>query len=927
MGSDSMKSCFCLITSALLLCAAELCAQEPPPSQAKWIWYPEVGLKDQLRFFRREFQLPEKPVGGTLNFSGDDVYTIWVNGRRIHRSVNFKCPPFEAEKYLKTGTNVIAAEVLNVISGAGFLMRAEVKLPGKTEPVVWVTDRDWKCSKESPEGWNRAGFDDSGWKSPAVIRGVTEQHTWRKMIDLRRFLSRREYRDYRNYIAESQDQVKKLRAETLDRLSKEPAAPQTKVVRRNGFPWFESGTWSFPVFLYNSVMLNTGSGPEGHLPRFRRFHDAGFRLFVTSVSLEKLWKENGEPDFASVETGFLNLLSAAPEARLLVMIDLTPPEWYVKKYPEELIRYGSGAVPVFSGDHLRVPMKRPSMASERWKADSGKVVAELVKKLEKSPAGKRIIAYQPAYGLYWEWHYFGMPKEMPDTGKAMTLAFRDYLKRKYGTDEQLRLAWKRENVSLNTAEVPVTERLQRPLAALRDPLAERRVLDYLDCHAEVVNRCQSFFNLTVKRAAAWRVPVGNYSGYFFGMAYPAEGWQTRTPEMFRSDAVDFQAAPYSYGFRGSGACGLPRNIFESYALNGKFSILESDARTHLSGDPNDGHSSSLAESVGQLTRDFCNAVTRGSGLWYYDFNGGWYDRPEYLSLFSRLMKIVQSCPDTARRSEVAYVCDFDSVPYHTNSVNPNEFTYRLISFTAQELFHSGAPFDTILWQDLDSADYKVYVFGNSFHPTKEKLAYLEQLRKKGKVLIFLYAAGALADTGADGARVGDFTGIKAKMHLCKAEQAVTVSNAEHPYTKGLNGRKFSSGLHEGPVFTVDDPEAEVLGEIELNGRKYPAFAVKDSGTARMVYCSIPFMSRDLFRNIFRASGVHIYSGNRDDVLFAGKGLVGIHTGKGGERILRLPYPAAKITRLLPDRKEFPAGSAIRFTASPASTVLFEIHEK
>lgn len=54
-------------------------------------------LEGSAPFFRREFQLPEKPVGGTLNFSGDDVYTIWVNGRRIHRSVNFKCPPFEAE--------------------------------------------------------------------------------------------------------------------------------------------------------------------------------------------------------------------------------------------------------------------------------------------------------------------------------------------------------------------------------------------------------------------------------------------------------------------------------------------------------------------------------------------------------------------------------------------------------------------------------------------------------------------------------------------------------------------------------------------------------------------------------------------------------------------------------------------------------------
>lgn len=918
-----------ILLAVLFLLTGPAHSNEPAAileSQAKWIWYPEVGLKDQLRFFRREFTLPDKPAEGSLNFSGDDVYTIWINGQKVHKAVNFKCPPFDAAKYLKKGKNVIAVEVLNIISGAGLLMRAELRLPGCPDPVVLVTDSSWKCSRESAPGWTDAGFNDSSWRDAMVVRGVTDQHSWRKHIDLRRFLSRQEHEQYTNSLNATSARTAELRAKLLKRLEQEAPAARTEVRRVNGYPWICSGSWSFPAFLYNSVMLNTGTGPESHLARFRRFYQAGFRLFVTQITLETLWKENAAPDFATVENGLLNLLVHAPEARLVIMIDLNPPEWYVKRHPEELIKYGSGARPVFTGDHLRNPMMRPSMASGHWMKECGNVVAEIVRKLEQSPAGKRIVAYMPFYGIYSEWHYYGMPKDLPDTGAAMTEAFRKFLRKKYGSDEALRRAWNRQDVTLTTAQVPVRERLNPAMPDLRDPAADRGVLDYLECHAAVINACQAYFNRTVKNASGGRVLTGNYSGYFFGMGYPAEGWQTHTPEMLRSGDVDFQAAPYSYRFRGTGDCGLPRTVFETYARNGKFSILESDARTHLSGDPNDGHSRSLADSVGQLSRDFCNAATHGSGLWYYDFYGGWYDRPEYLSLFSRLLKIMLEKPDTTRNSEVAVVCDFDSVPFHTRSVNPNEFSLRLTSLTARELFYSGAPFDTVLWQDLPAADYKVYIFVNSFHLTQKKQTAVEQLRAQGKTLIFLYAAGSLTDSGIKVANMEKFTGIKVQMIRSKAEQTVRLKTGGHAFTEGLEGKTFGLGVAANPSFTVNDPDAEILGTLTINGCSFPALAVKQIGKSQSVYCAVPFLSRDFLRNIFRASGVHIYLKNNDDVLFASGGLVGLHTAGGGMKELRLPEPSEKITQLLPEHKEIPGGTVIRFQTKPAATVLFKFEK-
>ena len=142
-----------------------------------------------------------------------------------------------------------------------------------------------------------------------------------------------------------------------------------------------------------------------------------------------------------------------------------------------------------------------------------------------------------------------------------------------------------------------------------------------------MNKCQTFFNKTAKKASGRDPLIGNYSGYFFDMNYPAIGFQTRTPEMLKSNAIEYQVSPYTYQHRGIGNSGLPRSPFESYALNGKTALLEADVRTYPKA--TDVFLFKKEDSIGHVYREFCNALTRGAALWYYDFDLWWYDYPEY----------------------------------------------------------------------------------------------------------------------------------------------------------------------------------------------------------------------------------------------------------------------------------------------------------
>jgi hypothetical protein len=66
-------------------------------------------------------------------------------------------------------------------------------------------------------------------------------------------------------------------------------------------------------------------------------------------------------------------------------------------------------------------------------------------------------------------------------------AFRDYLRRKYRTDEALRAAWHNDSVTIDTTQIaPKAAKLRPDWGVFFDPAKSQQVIDSFDCESEVV---------------------------------------------------------------------------------------------------------------------------------------------------------------------------------------------------------------------------------------------------------------------------------------------------------------------------------------------------------------------------------------------------------------------------------------------------------
>ena len=793
-------------------------------SKARWIWRGGSRPADgEILFLRTVLNLKTVPAGGFIHVVGDDQFTFYVNGEEVQKG-GFATRRISASK-LKAGDNVLAAKVKNDRYGAGLLVYGEIQLQGSSLTIC--SDRTWKVClpKKSNrfDGWEKPGFDDASWENAVEICGVTDTSVWKPLIKVDDFLTQEERAiesasqlQLENEIKTDINAVKKL-------LAGEKRPESVEYIRLNNVPYFsiDHGKRLLAAPYIHTSAYKT-SNPLNHR-RLKRYARVGYDVATFGVSMANVWKKGGEIDTAAAEESLIRLLATFPNAYIIAHISLDPPKWFLDEYPDELIGYGASSKLTDKGDVKKSPVRRPSMASVKWMEMAGEALSRIIDKIERSEGGKRIIAYHVNYGVYAEWHYYGMFDQLPDTGLPMQKAWRKYLKEKYGSNEKLQSAWKDKTVTLENAAIPTREkRLEQKDGTVIRSGEDCRCQDYYDCMAKAVNECQTFFNKTVRAASKNHPVVGNYSGYFFWMPYPAVGWHLRTPEMLKGNAVDFQTAPFSYGHRASGSSGLPRAVIESYALNGKVGVMEADNRTHQAIISTAGQV--LEDSVGQISREFCNSLTRGAALWYFDFENGWYDYPEYEALFKQFLEIWREKPDATQVSEIAGVCDFESAAYHTAAVEPNEFTKRIISATLNEMHFSGAPFDTILVEDLANpkvSRYKLYVFFNLVHVTPEKLNAIRKLVNQGAILVFVCAPDL------------------------------------EPVFKGC----------PNVIFTGNKP-----------------------------------VKRDELRRLLKSKGVHLYTDDAKAVLFASRGLVGIHRRAEGVAEIRLPKTPARIEQLLPVRK-------------------------
>ncbi len=158
-----------------------------------WIWYPEAPLPGVLRTFRTTLNLDTVPDRVEALITADNSYALFVNGRPVGRdggsSAAFwqSAETYAIRQYLHAGANVIAVRVHNLTGQAGLLAAIRAYDEHGTPKDLLTTGPAWRAGKDAPNGWNRAGFDDSYWPE-AMVAGWYPCEPWgwiQGMEDLR----------------------------------------------------------------------------------------------------------------------------------------------------------------------------------------------------------------------------------------------------------------------------------------------------------------------------------------------------------------------------------------------------------------------------------------------------------------------------------------------------------------------------------------------------------------------------------------------------------------------------------------------------------------------------------------------------------------------------------------------------------------------
>lgn len=131
-------------------------------------------------YFRREFELPWKPVMAHATFDAPEDYDVFVNGQKVAEGNRIYFPgtvrSVDLTQFLRKGGNVIAIRK-NFFS---WLRKAPVVMfegfaAGRDGEIFRILGGDgWRCALSAPAGWEKPGFDDSTWKKAKPLSSGIE---------------------------------------------------------------------------------------------------------------------------------------------------------------------------------------------------------------------------------------------------------------------------------------------------------------------------------------------------------------------------------------------------------------------------------------------------------------------------------------------------------------------------------------------------------------------------------------------------------------------------------------------------------------------------------------------------------------------------------------------------------------------------------
>ncbi len=813
----------------------------------RWIWYPESPPADNAtRFFRRRFDIAGQVRRARVLVTGDDAFTLWLNGQEVARGGQPVLQERDVTSLLRAGRNVLAVSVFNAVAPAGLLLELRIEMAGGTT-VRLFSDASWRCHREGEQGWQASDFDDSRWAMAQEV-GDVFAGPWYGTGNIAQY-----YPDPRWQKA-------------LDALKGEPPVRAEVRVERGAPRLFLNGREVFPLLAWSNDLSEFA--PD--------FTFAGIDLFHPHYVLSSGWQEDGRYDWSGFTSQLTRLLSINPRAYFLVRLGLFAPEWWSARHPEELIAY---AQPMGDDTSAFGPVRQPSFASEVWRRDTAEALRAFLRFVEESPLRSRVIGYQIAHGIYGEWHYFGS-RHLPDVSAPMQRA---------------------------CGGLPdVKARLTSTMGLLRDPAREAEVVRYYRRFHEVCADTILYFARIVKEETRGRALCGAFYTYLLENVWIQEGGHLAPQRLLSSPYIDFVACPYAYQHdavdgagnwlgrsRGLAGDGGYRVLLESIKRHDKLYFAEMDSATCLETQPehsgNGGYGAeTLRGSRLILRRDLAQMMAQGNAGWLFDIGPGWYAERE---LLDEIRAFVQVGRERARwnLASPAQICAvyqpesfFVTAHWKTARGGPDTdlFNEYFLNRQSRAVHRIGTPVDFLDLADLRAEDarrYRLLLFVNCFYLNDRQA---EQLRRilsgSGATAVWMYAPAFVSAQGVSVERMSRLTGLSLK-----------ILNGDAPMLIASGTMRFGlPGMHF-PRFAVQEPSVEVLGTW-TDGAGV-AFARKRMDGYTSVYVGTAPIPAEILRRLAIDAGVTMWS-SALDIVYACTDAVSVTASTAGERDIRLPRP-------------------------------------
>ena len=644
-----------------------------------------------------------------------------------------------------------------------------------------------------------------------------------------------------------------------------------------------------PVF-YALTDIPGGRWSWEEMPQhnIQQFCEHGIRLFQLDLSLQEMVHQDGTLDMTMAKKQVEGVKEVCPSGVVFFRLHLNPPQWWLDQYPEAIVGYDSiapaeeltiGQSRLLEAD-ARNP-RRASMASQVWKDWATKYLTLFCESFANTEAGKAVGGIQLAYGIYGEWHQWGLHQYEADFSASMTKYFQDWLQQKYDTDEVLQTAWRQPNLRLDQVVVPNTARRSSTTHGIfRDPTTNREVIDYYQCQHELVADLIIHFSEVVHQQ--WPRPIikGVFYGYFFSMFNrQAAAGHLALQKVLAAPTIDYLSGPQVYypdaGFN-PGEPYRSRSLLQTMNINGKLWLDEYDQQPRRTWpylsiqDNREKYAHYLQENTALLKRSFLFPILQGHGLWFYDFGpagmhlhprnqwnsqsgtSGYWDHPVYMDTIARLKAFADQFLQEQYHSnaEVLAVYDTESIYYMPSTkAHACPITEHLINESTLALYHTGKLFDQIHLEDLNKVNldqYRVVLFMNTFVLTPQQRTYIkDSVATNNRHLVWAYAPGIINEHkwGLDLATA--ITGIQLKVSTLKGHPTLSIDHA----FADVCPLQMKEAID--PLIVVADTQAISYGHFN-NGEI--GMARKDLQSATSWYSSLPITNDTIYRVIFKEAG-------------------------------------------------------------------------